>query len=284
MKSDPEQLAKIMKEGRYCDKAVLFALEQMAVNSDHQIHDELLKELVLKYAEAERELTRLNQLKNFFLGMAAHDMRNPLSAISGFSELLMEGDNEPELNADLAARIHDTSQEMLQLLNDLLDISHIESRTFKINKNTCNLSKLAEERISRAKNLADAKNTIIEARIPPDIQLSLDRERIAQVMDNLLSNAIKYSPPESVTKATLGIFKDDIRFSVIDQGPGIPLKEQHKLFTEFSKLNIQPTAGEKSTGLGLSIVKKIIQAHDGSVGVNSTPGQGSEFYFLIPLK
>ena len=109
-----------------------------------------------------------------------------------------------------------------------------------------------------------------------------DSLRLRQVMDNLISNAVKYSPPGSLVRLA-GIHKDKVwRIEVIDEGPGISEKDQQKLFMDFAKLTARPTGSEKSTGLGLAITRRVVEAHGGKIGVDSTMGQGSTFWLELP--
>jgi signal transduction histidine kinase len=116
-----------------------------------------------------------------------------------------------------------------------------------------------------------------------EVVAKLDSAKIRQVIDNLLSNAVKYSPPGSIITVTVREELGQCSFSVIDQGPGIPENERHKLFQDFGRLSAQPTGGEKSTGLGLAICRKIVEAHGGGITAENLPGRGSEFRVTLPL-
>ena len=113
--------------------------------------------------------------------------------------------------------------------------------------------------------------------------VDVDRNKIRQVVDNLISNAVKYSPKGSIITVFVLKDGDTAGFAVRDSGPGVPEEERHKLFKDYGRLSTRPTGGEKSTGLGLAICKKIVEAHSGSLGVENIPGQGAEFYVSLPL-
>jgi len=113
--------------------------------------------------------------------------------------------------------------------------------------------------------------------------VDVDRNKIRQVVDNLISNAVKYSPKGSVITVTIHTKGSFAGFTVRDNGPGIPDDERHKLFKDYGRLSATPTGGEKSTGLGLAICRKIIEAHNGTIGVDNLPGHGAEFYVSLPL-
>ena len=266
------------------DRFAAIVLTQRADRTDQAINDGLWKELVLKYAQAEKELLQLNQLKNKFLGMAAHDLRNPLVAIRGFSELLLEGGLDEASQKEFLTMIHSASEELLILLNDLLDVSHIESGKFLLRRSENDLRQLIRRRVALAETMATRKEIRITTRLAALPPFAFDPEKIGQAVDNFLSNAVKYSPPASLVTVTLARVTAGAKVTVKDQGPGISTEEQDKLFTEFTRLASQPTGGEKSTGLGLAITKKIITSHGGAIGVRSGNGRGSAFFFTLPME
>lgn len=229
-----------------------------------------------------RELHRLNQEKNRFLGMAAHDLRNPASAISHAASRL-SGLNLADAKAKRALDIIQKSCDSMQvLLNDLLDISAIETGKLVLNKETCNLCPLVEERVHVHQQHADSKNITITLHLPDSAMVDVDSTRIAQVVDNLLSNAIKYSPQNSSVQVQLIKNEQHLTLSVIDQGSGIKQDDAEKLFTAFTRLGHKTTGGESSHGLGLSICIRIMQAHGGNIAYQDAEGGGSHFYIEIP--
>lgn len=242
--------------------------------------DEFHKNLELKV----EELRNLNEQKNRFLGMAAHDLRNPLGSIRGFSDFLLMGGLDADASKEFLRIINTTSNEMLNLLDNLLDISQIESGKFDLHLDTADMSELAEKRVALLRIMAAKKNIAIEVDAERGLVCLMDKVRIAQVVDNLISNAIKYSPEKTSVRLETARDGGMARVTVRDEGPGIKENERHKLFTEFQKLSTRPTGGEKSSGLGLAIAKKIVEAHNGGIGVESGTGSGSAFYFTVPLK
>jgi signal transduction histidine kinase len=250
---------------------------------------QLLEDLAGKNRELEdsnKELLYLNNLKNKFLGIAAHDLRNPLTSIRGLSEILI-GEAFGPLTAEqeeYLTIINTTSDEMLSLVNDLLDVSVIESGKLELRTALGSLKDTLEERVKIITVIAERKGILIETNLAPVPDVVFDSNRISQVIDNLVSNAIKFSPANSTIHITLAEAGNGVRVSVRDEGPGIPREEQARLFGEFQRLSAQPTAGEKSTGLGLAIVKKIIDAHQGVLEVESEVGAGSIFSFTMPLE
>ncbi len=242
--------------------------------------DEFHKNLALKV----EELRNLNEQKNRFLGMAAHDLRSPLGSIRGFSQFLLEGGLDGQTSKEFLKIINTASDEMLNLLDNLLDISQIESGKFDLRLVTADISELVAKRVALHHVLAAKKNIAVEVNAEPALMCIMDKERIAQVADNLISNAIKYSPAKTIVHVKTVKDGGMANVAVRDEGPGINENERHKLFGEFQKLSARPTGGEKSSGLGLAIAKKIVEAHRGEIGVESKNGNGSSFYFKLPLR
>ncbi len=242
--------------------------------------DEFHKDLELKV----EELRNLNEQKNRFLGMAAHDLRNPLGSIRGFSDFLLMGGLDAETSKEFLQIISNASDEMLILLDDLLDISQIESGKLNLHFVNADISELVEKRAALQRITAIKKNIVIDIHAEHGLVCLMDKDRIAQVADNLISNAIKYSPEKTTVSVETAKEGGMARVTVRDEGPGIKENERHKLFAEFEKLSARPTGGEKSSGLGLAIAKKIVEAHKGEIGVESVNGNGSAFSFKIPVR
>jgi len=237
----------------------------------------------MRILDYQQRLLELDDQKNKLLGMAAHDLRNPISSIMGFSKLLLSGNLEATSQKEFLTIINQVSQEMLLLLNDLLDISVIESGKFDLRLQKADLVELIKYRLRLLSNNAEQKDMQIHTKLPDSALLTFDKERLGQVVDNMVSNAIKYAPPKTEIWIELEMSEKDVTFFVTDQGPGIPPEQKDRLFGTFAKLGVKPTGGEKSTGLGLAIVKKIIESHGGHVGVNSQPGH-CRFHFCLPLQ
>ena len=231
------------------------------------------------------QLSNANAAKNKFLGMAAHDLRNPLASIRGLAEFLREGVGGPlsEDQLDLINTIHDASQSMLVMVNELLDVATIESGELKIHAEQRNISDLIEKCVFLGNIEAGKKGSHIEFNSENrEATAFFDGAKIKQVIDNLLSNALKFSPPNSTVRVTLVRGLRTWSVSVLDKGPGIPEDERDKLFKDFSRLSVRPTNGEKSTGLGLAICRKIVEAHQGTITATNIPTGGCEFKISIP--
>jgi signal transduction histidine kinase len=232
------------------------------------------------------QLSKANAAKDRFLGMCAHDLRNPLSSIRGLAELMDENaiGTLTDEQREIVQTIHGASQSMLQLVNELLDVATIEAGHLKLAKVPTSVVEMIERSVHLANIEAAKKNMKIElVTMPSDPVVEVDRNKMRQVVDNLINNAVKYSPRGSVITVIVHASDSVAGFAVRDNGPGIPESERHKLFKDYGRLSAQPTGGEKSTGLGLAICRKIVEAHDGTISVENIPGRGAEFVVSLPL-
>lgn len=233
------------------------------------------------------ELKKLNEQKNEFLGMTAHDLRNPLTVISSISSILLTINNE-NLNENqllMIGQMKRSCETMVMLINDLLDITSIQSgkvqKELKCYKviDLLDLSKYSSRLIANQKNIEIA--TDIEDNLP---ELLVDENRVQQIFENLLSNAVKFSHANTTITVKARREEDRVLISVIDQGQGIPPEEMPKLFKPYEKTSVRPTGKETSTGLGLAIVKKLAEIHDATIDVKSEPAKGSVFTVSFPVK
>jgi two-component system, sensor histidine kinase and response regulator len=268
-------------------------LEYWAKEKDFELDNQLLKTLVLKYAAAERELVELNerllelnQLKNRFLGFAAHDLRNPLISIRGLSDILLSEATGKltEEQKEFLATINTAGTEMLALVNDLLDISVIESGKIELHIAFASLEQVIKQRVRMNRILAEEKQISFHQEYGELARVPMDVNRIGQVIDNLLGNALKFSPVGSNIFISTAAEGGMARVSVRDEGPGIAEEDQQRVFGEFQRIRVSPAAGEKGTGLGLAIAKRIVEAHRGTLQVESQNGAGSTFSFAIPME
>lgn len=228
----------------------------------------------------------VNELEKTFLGIAVHDLRSPLSIIKGFLAVLLKGTvgEIPQEQKELLEKMDRACECILDLTNNLLDYRAIESGGLILNKEEVDLFEFLQERSEFYEMLARMKNIkyqlIIDDRLD---QVKMDPNRIGQVIQNLVSNAIKYSSPNTLIVMHAYRKEDCAHIAVVDQGPGIPAEEISKVFEDFYCCGTKPTAGERSTGLGLAIAKKLIEAHGGTIRVESEIGKGSRFTVSLPL-
>jgi signal transduction histidine kinase len=233
-----------------------------------------------------QQLEKLNEDKDKFLRIAAHDLRNPVSAILSFSMILLEEAEGrfTENETEFLTIIQQSSEFVLKLLNELLDLSVIEAGSVNLNLSPNELVALVKNNITLNRVVAERKN--IKLTFSSDVQqitLQIDPVKIEQTLNNLISNAIKYSYPESEVNVLLTKNDRQVIIMVVDRGQGIPKDDREKLFLPFAKSRGKTTAGERSTGLGLSICKKIVEAHEGKIWFDSELDKGSTFYIALPL-
>lgn len=262
-------------------------------NHEMQKHfDEITRinnELVNAQRELNRkkiELERLNELKNSFLGMAAHDLRNPLGVIISYAEYIREetGNSLTDTQKWMLEVIQHSASFMLELIDNLLDINKIESGKLDLNKEVVDLVRKVEDWAKVNGALASRKSIALHYTASNNsILVECDANKIEQVFNNLVSNAIKFSFPGSSIYISIGTDGNSAILSVKDQGIGMSAEQINQLFKPFSRISTEGTAGEKCTGLGLYIVKRIIEGHGGNIYVHSIPGKGTEFRVTLPL-
>ena len=226
------------------------------------------------------ELKKLVELKNQFLGIASHDLRNPLSAISSYTEFLLTEtkNNITEEQYSFLQYIKSSSEFMLSLVNDLLNYTKLESGELDLNLEITDLIEFIKENIERNKILAKKKNiTLTFSSELTSLLRDLDKTRFEQVINNLIGNAVKFSYPSSTINVYLYSDFKQTRIVVEDFGKGIEEKQLTSIFLPFNKSTSKGTEGEASTGLGLAITKKIVESHTGTITVESTLGKGSKF-------
>lgn len=232
------------------------------------------------------ELRRLSEYKSALLGIVAHDLRNPLHAIRMTSELMLDPAielSERERRDSLDA-IQRQSRYMLEMLEGLLDLALIEAGKLVLAVDEIDLGALLPLALGRFRRLAERKGIRLELGDAPTALVRADRLRINQVLDNLLSNALKFSPPESTIRVRALEVEDSWCVEVSDEGPGVSGADRVRLFEEYAPLGPRPTGDERSTGLGLAIARRVLEAHGGRIGADFGPpgARGSTFWFTLP--
>lgn len=269
----------------------VFALLKFRV---HQIELQKLtleKQVVqrtLELQQKKEELEKINELKNEFLGLAAHDLRNPLTSMIGYLKLLIQDLETQTLDphaaiGDLQSMLR-ASENMSKLITDLLDISAIESGKINLDLNQEMMMQILDECAKLHRRSAQQKNIELVLENNEFIPiLMVDKSRISEVVDNLVSNAIKFTKPGGHVKIQCNVRQSEVVTQVQDSGLGLNENDLKNVFFSFKKLSARPTGGETSTGLGLAIVKKIVEMHGGRVWVESEKGKGSTFSFSLPI-
>jgi PAS domain S-box-containing protein len=231
-----------------------------------------------------KELNLLNARKNELLGMAAHDLRTPLGAISTYSNLLASelGQTLSPIHREFLDTILDMSAFMTDLITDILDVASIESGSLRLDLKSRTIEPILRRAIAINAVLARKKGITIESDVGAGATYCvIDQRKVDQVLNNLLGNAIKYSHSGTKIYVALRIDPDQVTIAIRDQGQGIPADELDKIFTPFKTGSVRGTAGEQSTGLGLAIVRSIVMGHGGTIGVTSEVGVGSTFSFTL---
>jgi PAS domain S-box-containing protein len=273
------------------DTQRLIQLVVRDVSDRHRLRqqiEETNRELERQSLELQRvnaELGKANVVKSQFLANMSHEVRTPLNAIKGFAELLADPSfgTLNEQQRGFVDRISDAGQHLLQLINDVLDLAKVEAGTVALDRQLVRLDLAAEQVIKIIKGTARTRGMSIELEVAAEEPLVFaDERRVKQVMFNLLSNAIRYSPEGSTINVKVELDGEIARLNVSDHGVGVPAHEQEHIFEEFVQLgdNKQRTGG---AGLGLPLSRKLVRLHGGDIGVRSTPGQGSTFWFTLPV-
>ncbi|MEK7388632.1 MAG: GAF domain-containing sensor histidine kinase [Elusimicrobiota bacterium] len=242
--------------------------------------------VVVEKALLKDELQKILLLKDRLMKSLTHDLSTKLMIVSGFTNLLQESPDLPaDRRQDVIEIIHRSCWHMTRMVSDILEEDFYIQRAPKLNLQKINLPFYIEEFVGAIKIIAKEKSISMSTKIHPGVgEAVIDPTRIGQVITNLLSNSFKYSPSKSEVVLEAAPIDGMIRVRVRDQGPGIPASELSHLFKEFSRGSNIPTGGERSTGLGLSIVKRLVEAHGGAISVESELGKGSVFSFTIPVK
>ena len=279
------QGVKTIKYLQYSTRLIHFNGQEMALVIVDDITN--LEEQRLALAKQNEMLTDLNEQKNLFLGIAAHDLRNPIASIKGLTELMLEIHDslKPDETIEFLQMMSSASVHSLRLINDLLTISKIEAGKLDLKKEKVNYADFLKGVLKINQFFARNKQMTLNLHIGENIpQIDIDKDKIGQVLDNLISNAIKYSYQGTNIDVVVEFKNNQVVTHIIDQGQGIPQDELPLIFHEFQKTSVKSTGGESSTGLGLAIAKKIVERHGGKISVKSEVGKGSDFFFSIPTE
>jgi PAS domain S-box-containing protein len=240
------------------------------------------------------ERKQIDRMKSEFISVVSHELRTPLTSIHGSLGMLASGLLKPD--SDQGKRMLqiavDSTDRLVRLINDILDIERIESGRVKMEREFCQVDDLVDEAINVVQPLANkAAVTLSVTRLP--IQVWADPDRIVQTLTNLLSNAIKFSPAGRTVWLTVEVWESEklhpcippsLLFTVKDQGRGIPADKLDSIFDRFQQVDSSDSRNHEGTGLGLAICLSIVQQHEGRIWVESVLGEGSTFYFTLPIQ
>lgn len=288
-----EKIQQSLKHNKLIiEKEVLLNSErfvQILISPVKDINKQILGSVILFHdITTQKELERIRE---DFTAMMVHELRAPLTVVRGTTDIIL---SQPKIaieksGKELLSSMKGSAETMLSLVNDLLDVAKIEAGKFQIFKSKQNIAAILRERMTFFQNMAEEKGLSLKEEIPGNLpEISLDKERIAQVLNNLISNAIKFTEKGDIT---LGIIwrskkresspKNEMTVFVKDTGQGIAKEQLGKLFSKFQQL-AKPKAEKKGTGLGLAIAKGIVEAHAGKIWAESSLGRGTTFFFTLP--
>ena len=268
------ELAIAIQNARYVQKIQTF-------------NDSLRSEVEQATAElraSNKKLKLIDQTKDEFISLTSHQLRTPLTTIKGYISMLLDGDAgevSPQ-QRKLLEEVFNSSQRMVHLISDFLNISRIQTGKFEIELSEANLAEILDEEIDQLRIGATSRQLILNYTKPANFpMLQIDESKLRQVMMNFIDNAIYYSPAGSEITVTLSCTTSTVEFRVVDRGIGVPKAEQHKLFTKFSRASNARKQRPDGTGIGLFMAKKVIVALGGAIIFQSEEGKGSTFGFRL---
>ena len=233
-----------------------------------------------------QQLQRLDEAKNEFISMASHQLRTPLTSIKGYLDMLLQGDLGPVRPTQKAVlrEAFSSSERMVQLINDFLSISRLQTGTFTMNRQLANLGDIVQSEMALLKIVAKQHNITLSVHIDDDIPtLPIDAEKLRQVIMNMIDNAIFYSKERTTVKVSLCCDTREVVFTVEDQGIGVPKAEQSGVFGKFFRASNARKRRPDGTGVGLFLARKVVLEHGGAMIFTSKENKGSTFGFRLPL-
>lgn len=246
--------------------------------------DKLQRKII---SDQKKSLEKANEQLNKMMGIAAHDIRNPVSAIQAMSEILLLDQQLSADSRELATYIKTSAKNSLDILNHTLNVSQIRSGTLVLNSVTADYIAFVKESLLPNEHLAAHKQQTLRFETAiPSVMLSFDQAKLLQIINNLVTNAIKYSERNKIILVKISWANEaqkEVLTEVIDEGMGIDEKYHAILFEPFVTTTNKTTGNESTTGLGLAIVQKLVHMHGGSLQFTSEKGKGSNFFFTLPL-
>ncbi len=245
--------------------------------------DEATKELRMSNAQ----LRRLDEVKDEFISMASHQLRTPLTSIKGYIDMMLEGDagKITPTQEKFLTEAFVSSERMVHLINDFLNVSRLQTGKFIIDKRPANLGKIVTQELESLKVNASGRQLLFQLKVGEDVPeyLMIDEAKLRQVIMNFSDNAIYYSRPDSTIKVALVMRGNNLEFTVKDTGIGVPESEQSQLFTKFFRASNARKQRPDGTGVGLYLAKRVVTGHGGEIIFSSVEGKGSTFGFSLPV-
>lgn len=268
-------------------------LRNRKINAELQKKNSLIQKQALEIAEKNTKLEEknkslrfLNEEKNTLISVVSHDLKAPLNRIFALANLLyLSSDNLREEQKDYLEKMNQVVRDGLDLIRNLLDIRAIEFKGIEMKFEEIDLKKILQQMVKSYKSATEQKKQSIQFVCTQSEPLIIESDRlyINRIIDNLLSNATKFSNTGGEIRVELSREDQGVVIRIIDSGPGIRKEERENLFKKYQVLSARPTAGESSTGLGLSITKSLVEMLDGSINYEDNPGGGSIFVVKLPV-
>ena len=243
--------------------------------------------LFLEIEEKGRQLEVANQHKSEFLANMSHELRTPLNAIIGFSEVLLER-MFGELNEKQEEYLQDifgSGKHLLSLINDILDLSKVEAGRMELEVTTFSLPMAIDNALTLVRSRAENHGITLDMAVDERLgDFAGDERKFKQILLNLLSNAVKFTPEGGRVGVKASVVNGSVEVAVSDTGIGIPPEDQEAIFEEFRQASTEHAGKREGTGLGLTLTRKFVELHGGTIGVKSQVGQGSTFTFTLPVR
>jgi PAS domain S-box-containing protein len=235
--------------------------------------------------ESNEQLRKLEELRDNLVHMVVHDMRTPLTVIYGFLQLLaaLEGERLSEEGREFVRIALASTEELVEMVSSLLDVSKMEAGEMKLNLTECDLTAIAGQALGKVEPLKGDRQLVLRDTDVP-VTVTADAEIVARVFQNLLGNALKYTPDGGQVTVDVESSADGVRVLVQDTGSGIPPEYRERIFEKFGQVENPTNRQRYSTGIGLTFCKLAVEAHGGQIGVNSEEGRGSTFWFTLPWR
>jgi len=235
--------------------------------------------------DANRRLSEVNRMKEVFLTTVSHELKTPLTCIIAYAEFLRQDENaiEPEQRRTFSRILHDQASRLLDLVNDIMDLSRLEGGAIRLNLATMSVNEIIESCVQAIDTLAVRKGIRLAPKLATDLpDIAVDASKLRQVVINLLNNAVKFTESGGTIEITTRELDGHVVVEVADSGIGIPARDLNRIFDLFTRSDLAVSRQYEGLGLGLHLVKRLVELHGGRIWVESTPGKGSRFFFSLP--
>jgi signal transduction histidine kinase len=236
--------------------------------------------VIRKLSVALEDVRRVHQAQNEFLSIVSHEFRTPLTGIQGFSEIIRDEALTPELVHEYAADINTDARRLSRMIGDMLDVQRLERGKLRIDLTPVDLNQVVRD-VARQQSISSKKHEIVLSFDRPVLIVDGDADRLTQIVTNLVSNAVKYATPGKITVST-ALDQGEVSLEVSDEGPGIPPESVERIFERYYRVPTKDVGLITGTGLGLPIVRGLVELHRGRVWCSSSPIAGTTFHVVLP--